>query len=49
MHLKNGRSTGNVAYVWKGTTLRVMVPSRPKVSFWPDGNSSPRNYGCVWQ
>jgi hypothetical protein len=30
---KNGRSTGNSAYSWKGTTFRVMVTSRPKVSF----------------
>jgi hypothetical protein len=31
--LKNGRSVRNGAYVWKGTTSRVMVASRPKVSF----------------
>jgi histone-lysine N-methyltransferase SETMAR len=30
---KNGRSTGNGVFVWKGTTLRVMVASRPEVSF----------------
>jgi hypothetical protein len=30
---KNGRSTGNSEYVRKGTTSRVMVTSRPKVSF----------------
>jgi hypothetical protein len=30
---KDGRSTGNSAYARKGTTLRVMVASRPKVSF----------------
>jgi hypothetical protein len=29
----------------KGTTLRVMVASRPKVSFWPGGSTSPGNYG----
>jgi hypothetical protein len=29
----NGRSAGNGAYARKGTTSRVMVPSRPKVSF----------------
>jgi hypothetical protein len=33
MHLKNGRSTGNGAYARKGTALRVMVASRPKVIF----------------
>jgi hypothetical protein len=38
---KNGRSAMNV---WKGTTLRVMVASWPKVSFLPDG-TSPGNYG----
>jgi hypothetical protein len=31
--LKNGRSAGNGVYTWKGTTSRVMVASRPKVSF----------------
>jgi hypothetical protein len=30
---KNGRSTGNGIYVWKVTTSRVMVASRPKVNF----------------
>jgi hypothetical protein len=30
---KNDRSNGNGAYQQKGTTLRVMVASRPKVSF----------------
>jgi hypothetical protein len=44
---KNGRSTGNGA-LWKGTTLRVMVASRPEVSFLPDGSTSPRNYGYQW-
>jgi hypothetical protein len=29
---KNGRSAGNGAYTWKGTTSRVKVVSRPKVS-----------------
>jgi hypothetical protein len=28
---KNGRRAGNGAYELKGTTSRVMVPSRPKV------------------
>jgi hypothetical protein len=32
MHLKNGRNAGNKAYARKGTTSRVMVVSRPKVS-----------------
>jgi hypothetical protein len=45
MHLKNGRSTGNCACTWKGTTLRMIMASRPKVSFWPDGSISPGNYG----
>jgi hypothetical protein len=30
---KNGRSSGKGAYVQKGITSRVMVVSRPKVSF----------------
>jgi hypothetical protein len=30
---KNGRSTEDFAYVQKGTGSRVMVASRPKVSF----------------
>jgi hypothetical protein len=30
---KNGKSAGNSAYAGKGTTLRTMVVSRPKVSF----------------
>jgi hypothetical protein len=30
---KNGRSAGNGAYTRKGTTSRVMVTSRPKISF----------------
>jgi hypothetical protein len=33
MPLKNGRSDGNGAYPQKGTILRAMVVSRPKVSF----------------
>jgi hypothetical protein len=35
---RNGRNAR------KGTTSRVMVASMPKVTFWPDGNTSPRNY-----
>jgi hypothetical protein len=30
---KNGRSAENGACAWKGTTSRVMVVGRPKVSF----------------
>jgi hypothetical protein len=30
---KNGRNTGTGADMWKGTTLRMMVASGPKVSF----------------
>jgi hypothetical protein len=41
---KNGRIAGNSAYAQKGTTSRVMVASRPKVSFLPDGSTSPLNY-----
>jgi hypothetical protein len=33
MHLKNGRSAENRAYMQKGATSRVMAASRPKVSF----------------
>jgi hypothetical protein len=44
MHLQNGRSASNGAYARKGTAWRVMVASRPKVSFWPDGSTSPGNY-----
>jgi hypothetical protein len=42
---KNGRSTGNSAYAWKGTTLRVIVASTSNVSFWPYVSTSPGNYG----
>jgi hypothetical protein len=31
--LKNGRSSGNGAYARKGTISKVMVASKPKVSF----------------
>jgi hypothetical protein len=30
---KNGRSAGNGAYARKGTTSRVLVASKPRVSF----------------
>jgi hypothetical protein len=33
MRLKYGRSTGDSAYARKGTTSRVIVASRSKVSF----------------
>jgi hypothetical protein len=33
MHLNIGRSAGNGAYARKGTTSRMMVDSRPKLSF----------------
>jgi hypothetical protein len=39
MHLKSGRSAGNSAHAWSGTTSRVTVINNPKVSFWPDGNT----------
>jgi hypothetical protein len=41
----NSRSAGNGAYGQKGTTLRVMVASRPKASSCPDGRQSLGNYG----
>jgi hypothetical protein len=47
MHLKNGRSTQNGAYSWKGTTSRVTLGSKPKVSFRPLGSTRPRNYGYM--
>jgi hypothetical protein len=45
---KNCRSSGNGKYTRKGTTSRVMVVSRPKVNFWPDGCTSFENYGCLF-
>jgi hypothetical protein len=42
---KNDRSAGNGVYTQKGTTSRVMLASKPKVSYWPDGIISPRNCG----
>jgi hypothetical protein len=48
MNLKNGKSNRNSAYMQKGTTARVMVASRPKVSFWADDSTSPRNYGWLF-
>jgi hypothetical protein len=46
--LKNGRSAGNSAYAQKGTTLRVMLASRPKVSFCQVGSTSPGSYGWLF-
>jgi hypothetical protein len=43
--IKNGRSSGNGAYVRMGNTSRVMVASRSKVSSRPDISTSPGNYG----
>jgi hypothetical protein len=43
--LKKGRSTGNGSYMQKWNTWRVMEANRPKVRFWPDGSTSPGNYG----
>jgi hypothetical protein len=45
---KKGRRVENSAYALKGTTLKVKVASRPKVNFWPDGSTSPGNYGWVF-
>jgi hypothetical protein len=42
---KNYRSAENSEYTRKGTISRVMVVSRPKVSFCPDGSTSPGNHG----
>jgi hypothetical protein len=44
MHFKNGTSAGNGAYARNGATLRVLVASKPKVSFWPESSTSPGNY-----
>jgi hypothetical protein len=34
-----------VAVLGTGTTSTVMVANRREVSFWPDGSTSPGNYG----
>jgi hypothetical protein len=47
IHLHHDRSSEDDAYARKGTTSRVMLASRPKVSFWPDDSPSPKNYGYV--
>jgi hypothetical protein len=39
MHLKNGISAGNGTYVQKGTTSKVMVTNKSKVSFCPNGSN----------
>jgi hypothetical protein len=44
MHLKNDRCAGNSEYTWNGTASRVTVASRSRVSAWPDGSTSSRNY-----
>jgi hypothetical protein len=41
----NGRSAGNGAYACMGPTSRVTVATTPKVSFYPDGITSPENEG----
>lgn len=35
-----------VMYMCKVTTSWVLVARRPKVSFWPDSSTSPKNFGC---
>jgi hypothetical protein len=41
---KNGRSARNDAFARDGINSRLIVGSGPKVSFWPDGSTSPGNY-----
>jgi hypothetical protein len=50
VNFENGRSAVNGECTQKGTMSRVMVVSRLKVGFWPDGNISPGNCGLffVW-
>jgi hypothetical protein len=48
MHLNNGRSSGNGAKALEGTTSRIMMASRPKVSILPDDSVNPRNYGTLF-
>jgi hypothetical protein len=48
-HLKTADVLGTVHKRGrKGTTLRVIVASKHKASFWPDGSTSPGNYGSQW-
>jgi hypothetical protein len=42
--MQNCINARNGAHTWKGTTSRVMVASKHKVSFWPDGSTSSGNY-----
>jgi hypothetical protein len=34
--------------VQKGAISRVMVASRSKINFWPDGSTSPEIYAYQW-
>jgi hypothetical protein len=43
MHLKHVKRAGTSAYAWK-----EIVASRSKVSFRPDGSTSPENYGWLF-
>jgi hypothetical protein len=45
---KKWQKPWNCAYARKGTTSKVMAASRPKISFWPDRNTSPGNYGWLF-
>jgi hypothetical protein len=45
---KIGRRAGNGAYTRKGTTSRMMVISRLKVSFKPEVSNGPGNYGWLF-
>jgi hypothetical protein len=42
---KNDRSDENGVYTREETTLSVTVASRLKISFWPNGSTSPGSYG----
>jgi hypothetical protein len=42
---KSRKNVGNGGYMWKRLTSRVMMASKPKVSFRSDGSKSPGNYG----
>jgi hypothetical protein len=45
---KKGKNVGNGEYGRKRTTSRVMMTSKPKVSFCPAGSTSPGNYGRLF-
>jgi hypothetical protein len=47
-HLQNDRSICNCAHAQTGTTLRVMVANRRKISFLLEGGTSPWNYGWLF-